>query len=82
MAKLYPHYDLAKAIGEPSLDLDVKNVRELLALLKNRYRAHRDKFPRNLSILVNGRNINYAHGLDTKLGDDDEVWFMLPSGGG
>ncbi len=36
----------------------------------------------DLAILVNGRNIDLLDGLNTPLGDGDEVVFMPPAAGG
>jgi molybdopterin converting factor small subunit len=85
MATLIPHYDLAKSIGEHKLEVDVRNVRELLAELERRYGqrpAGGEGYLGRVAILVNGRHINNLQGMDTPLKDDDEIWFLLPSGGG
>lgn len=85
MATLIPHFDLAEAIGEHRIQLDVRNVRELLAELERKYGsrpAGGEGYLGRVAILVNGRHINHLEGLDTPLGADDQVWFLLPSGGG
>jgi molybdopterin converting factor small subunit len=82
VAVFFPHYNLAKSIGHHRLELDAHTVRDLLAVVETRFAPSRDEMPKNVTILVNGRSINHLAGLDTVLQPADEVWFMLPSGGG
>ncbi len=82
MAVVYPHYDLAKAIGEHSLKLPAPTVGDLLAELRRRYPAAWQEHGLRVTVLVNGVNINNLKGPQTPLGEEDEVWFVLPAGGG
>ncbi|HHY31539.1 MAG TPA: MoaD/ThiS family protein [Firmicutes bacterium] len=37
---------------------------------------------RDINILVNGRNVQFLEGADTKLDDDDTISFLSPVAGG
>lgn len=85
MATLFPHFELAESIGEHRLEIDVRNIRELLAELDRRYGsrpAGGEGYVGRVAILVNGRHINHLQGMDTPLRNEDHIWFLLPSGGG
>lgn len=87
MATLIPHFALGEAIGDHKLDIDVRNIRELLAELQRRYGPQpggkpEAEFMGKVAIMVDGRNINHLQGMDTPLNADSTVWFLLPSGGG
>ncbi len=74
---------------ERRLDDAPADLRELLAALAARYgtpfrRAvfSDDELGSAIIILVNGRNVLYLQGLDTSLGEDDEVSiFPMVAGG-
>jgi MoaD family protein len=83
--------DLVPVIGRKHhLELDDgANVGTLTALLAEKAgqkrRGHLGNYRvtgGDLAILVNGRNIDLLQGLQTLLGDGDEVVFMPPAAGG
>ena len=82
MARWYPNYDLAREIGADSVEVDASSVGTFLADGARRYGPAFADALRMVAILVNGRNIRYLQGKRTRLGDDDEVWFVVPSAGG
>jgi molybdopterin converting factor small subunit len=82
MAKLMPHYSLAKAIGCFEVDIAAKNVAELLDEGRKRFGEVFDREMKLAAIMVNGRNILYLKGFKTKLASDDEVMTVIPSAGG
>ncbi len=61
----------------------VKNIKELMQLLINRYG---DKFAKELRdramILVNGKNILHIRDMDTEIEEEDVVSIFPPAGGG
>lgn len=68
---------------------DNQTVRELLALLIERFPAFQDEVfdPHGqlkpfVHIFVNGKNIIHGDGLDTVLSETDEVALIPPVGGG
>jgi MoaD family protein len=71
--------------------VDREDIRSVLDFIHEKYPALKDygykpDEPKtrveNLTILVNGRNIRFTGGLETKLKDDDDVALLVPSGGG
>lgn len=82
MARVFPNYDLYKIVGSPSYEVSAKTVEEML---EESYKRFGNKFKEKINlttILVNGININYLHGMKTHLKDADEVHLVLPSAGG
>ena len=82
MAKFVPNFDFAEAIGQKELEVEAYTVNELLEYLKKNFPDAYHKHVKNITILVNGRNINYTGGVKTGLSNEDGVWFMLPGVGG
>ncbi|PUA31081.1 MAG: hypothetical protein B9J98_07785 [Candidatus Terraquivivens tikiterensis] len=76
--------------SERELHLEASSVRELLSQLSERFGdAFRQRVldengkPKSFVVLyVNGKNIHFAEGLDTKLNDGDEVLILPAIGGG
>jgi len=77
--------------GEPERRVDSRpgDLRELLTQLAERYgRLFRrtvfdgDALYGEIIILVNGRNVRHLQGLDTPLGEDDEVSIFPMIAGG
>jgi molybdopterin converting factor small subunit len=82
MAKIYPHFQMQKIVGDSEYISFARSVMEMLDEGEKKFgKSFRDSL-KTASILVNGRNINYLGGYQTKLGDEDEVWFVYPSAGG
>ncbi|MGI9862109.1 MoaD family protein [Moorella naiadis] len=81
---------LQRAAGESRVEIAAATVGEALAALITRYG---ENFRRELmtpeglpkagiAILVNGRNINFLHGLATPLSPGDKVTLIPPAAGG
>ena len=82
MAIAYPNYELAEALGEHELHIQASTVGQLLAEIERRNPEAWKKHGAGVTVLVNGVSINLLKGPSTPLGPDDEVWFVLPAGGG
>jgi molybdopterin converting factor small subunit len=82
MALFVPHPDLAKLLGLSTLRTPAATIRELLIEIRARGGPAALEQARRSTFLVNGRGIAFLRGLDTTLGEEDEVWAVLPAGGG
>ncbi len=82
MARLYPVFDMAEAMGTHELDLDVATVGELVSEMERRYGETWRNFAGKVTILVGGVSINALQGMATPLDADDDVWLVLPAAGG
>jgi len=82
VAKFYPPFEIAERLGRRMVEIDAPDVRALLrdgsAIAGTDLEAEAKRW----AILVNGRIIRYLDGFRTRLGPDDEVFFVKGSGGG
>jgi len=80
---------LRAPVGAPEIDLQAADVRGLLRNLVARYPAlHEELFDRSgrlrdaVKVMVNGRNVEFLEGLDTRLETGDAVAvFPVVAGG-
>lgn len=73
---------LAKAAGEKEFEAQAKKVAEILDIVSRRYEGKVDKYLKNAIVLVNGKNVNFIDGRETKLKKHDVVSIYPPIGGG
>ncbi len=73
---------LAKAAGEKEFEVQAKKVAEILEMVSRRYGEKVDKYLKNAIVLVNGKNVNFIDGKETKLKKGDVVSIYPPIGGG
>ena len=73
---------MAEACGTPASEQPAATVGALLKALERRYGAPFREQQRTCKVIVNGRNVATLQRGRTPLGDDDEVWFLPPAGGG
>ena len=81
MTILIPNFDLAEKIGD-RVELDAATVDELIQEGIARWGEVFREATKKAAISVNGRAISLLKGRKTPLRKDDNVWFILPSGGG
>jgi molybdopterin converting factor small subunit len=81
MAILIPNYELAEKIGE-RVEIEASTVAELIELGTARWGEVFRQTTKRAAILVNGRSVSLLRGGKTPLGKGDNVWLVLPSGGG
>ena len=81
MAILIPNFELAEKIGS-RVEIEASNVDELVRKGIAQFGEPFKKTLQTASIVVNGRNVSLLKGGKTKLSHDDNVWLILPSGGG
>lgn len=81
MAILIPNFELAEQIGF-KVEIDARDVGELIQQGISRYGEPFRKTVERCSIVVNGRSVSLLKGKKTPLRKDDNVWLLLPSGGG
>ncbi|HHW04225.1 MAG TPA: MoaD/ThiS family protein [Thermoanaerobacterales bacterium] len=67
--------DLLDALGR-------KYGQAFAEILSKIYKNEKEKHNRDLHLFLNGRNIVFLEGLETKLNDGDELFFLSPVGGG
>jgi molybdopterin converting factor small subunit len=74
---------------ETALDLAVPTLRDVTRALLEQNRADWERILQHdftpserYEVLVNGRNIKSLEGLDTKIGEGDEIVFTVPLVGG
>lgn len=91
---LYTILGIKDIIGEREVEIDVPDNSSLSGLLTeivNRWgngisevilEAGGKKIKSHLRLMVNGRDISFLDGLDTKLKDGDEVMIFPPVSGG
>jgi molybdopterin converting factor small subunit len=82
VATLIPHASLAALLGARTLQSEAASIRELLSEIEARLPPEEWRRASRASILVNGISIHRMSGLDTPLGPGDQVWMVLPAGGG
>lgn len=82
MPTLVPHARLAALLGQDKVVSTATTVGELLDEVGRKVPPKEWEVARKVTLLVNGRNIHYLKGARTPLGPDDEVWMVVPSGGG
>ena len=82
MPTFVPTADLAKILGTQTIQSSATTVADLLAEVERRLTPEQWNAARKVTMLVNGRNIHYLKGFKTPLEPDDEVWMVVPSGGG
>ncbi len=73
---------------ERKIEIEAKNVKELLDKLFERYDGLKERLIKDgeltpfINIFVNGEDIRYLKGLETELKDDDEIAFIPAISGG
>lgn len=67
--------DLLDALGK-------KYGQTFAEILRKIYKNEKEKHNRDLHLFLNGRNIVFLEGLETKLNNGDELFFLSPVGGG
>ena len=73
---------------ERRVEIEAKNVRELLDKLFERYDGLKERLIKDgeltpfINIFVNGEDIRYLKGLETELKEDDEIAFIPAISGG
>ena len=82
MPTLIPHAKLALLLKQDRVVSSARTVGELLDEVARRLPENEWLAARKATLLVNGRNVNYLAGQKTALEADDEVWMVVPSGGG
>lgn len=79
-------YDLAKALGEPRLEVPAPaTLQEVHRLTRERFGAQTDLFDkptRLTALVVNSVLVKHRHGLDAPLSDGDRVSFLKAAAGG
>ncbi len=78
---MVPTWELAERIGR-RVEIDARTVGELIDIGIVRYGEDFRRATERTLIVVNGRGINYLKGRKTRIGPDDEVWFLKPAAGG
>jgi molybdopterin converting factor small subunit len=81
MAILIPNFELAEKIGS-KIEIEASTVDELVRKGIAQFGEPFKKTVESASIVVNGRSVSLLKGGKTKLRQDDNVWLLLPSGGG
>jgi molybdopterin converting factor small subunit len=82
MAKVFPPHELAKLIGNRSVEIEAATVGDLITEGTRRFG---DKWRAGVArtmILVNGFNVNALGGLSARLRAGDRVHFITASAGG
>ncbi len=77
-------------VGQKELNIDAKNVKELVKILTEKYEKMEDLLVKNqdplalknVLIIVNGRSISFLDGINTTLEEEDVVSIFSPIGGG
>ena len=82
MARLFLPFDIAEKAGKRFLDVDEADLKTAIRKAGEITGTDLDAEAKRLAILVNGRNIRYLKGWNTRLETADEVWFVAGSGGG
>lgn len=82
MPVLVPHAKLAALLGEQTVRSNATTVGALLDEISQRVKPEDWAWAGRVTILVNGRNMHMLQGRKTPLTPDDQVWMILPSGGG
>lgn len=82
MPILVPHAKLAALLGEQTVRSQAETVGELLDELRRRVKPEDWEWAGRVTILVNGRNMHMLQGRKTRLSPEDQVWMIVPSGGG
>jgi molybdopterin synthase sulfur carrier subunit len=73
---------LIKAAGEKSYESSAASIASLLKEVEDRYGDGVQRYMKNCTVLVNGKNIGYLKGKRTKLNPGDEVSIFPPLAGG
>lgn len=82
MPIFFPHAKLAEVLGETKIHSNATTIQDLLDEIRIRVpKAQQEKLFR-VNILVNGQNIHQIKGRRTQLQENDQVWMIVPSGGG
>ena len=82
MATFFPHFRLANHMGLHEVKWSVSSVHDLIEQGTKEFGSVFAEEIKLATILVNGRAVAYLKGPDTPLGENDEVWTVLPSAGG
>ncbi|RME25313.1 MAG: hypothetical protein D6806_08070 [Deltaproteobacteria bacterium] len=82
MATVVLPYSTAKKLGKSILELDAGTVGDLLDRLRDLLERQGAALPRQAAVVVNGVAAARRRGRKTPLKKGDQVWFVLPAGGG
>jgi molybdopterin converting factor small subunit len=82
MATVFLHDKLAKLLGRTTIQTNATTIGSMLDEIASLSNINTKSNMLKVTILVNGRNIHALDGFKTQLGKDDQVWFLVPSGGG
>jgi len=82
MAFLIPNFDLAEKIGATKVEIQAGTVDELVREATSRFGADFTTAVARSTLVVNGRSVSKLNGGKTRLGPNDSVWIITPSGGG
>lgn len=82
MPILVPTAKLAALIGQQTIESNAPTVGDLLEEIRHQISAADWERTSRVAILVNGRNMQMLQGRKTKLETNDQVWMIVPSGGG
>jgi molybdopterin synthase sulfur carrier subunit len=80
--------NLREIVGSPSITLEARTVREVLASLSSEHPAllplicEEGEIRPYITILINGQNMREMEGLATSLSNGDEVAIFPPVSGG
>ena len=82
MATFRPHFSLAELMGSHEKQWSSASLGDMIEEGTKEFgTGFRDEL-KKATILVNGRAVSYLKGMSTPLNDGDEVWSVLPAGGG
>ena len=81
MAILIPNFELAEQIGF-KIEIEAHTIGDLVQQGINRFGEPFRQTVERCSIVVNGRSVSLLKGKKTPLKKGDNVWLLLPSGGG
>ena len=82
MATFVPHAQLAGLLGAQVLEISAGTVGELLDEIALRVGPEDWAWAKRATLLLNGRNVHQLQGRKTQLAPTDQLWMVLPSGGG
>jgi molybdopterin converting factor small subunit len=73
---------LAALLGEETIRSEARTVGDLLDEVRRRVAPEDWEWAGRVAVLINGRNMHMLQGRKTPLEPDDQVWMIVPSGGG
>ncbi|MBN2495091.1 MAG: MoaD/ThiS family protein [Deltaproteobacteria bacterium] len=82
MVTFVPHAALAALLGEAVIQMEAPTVGALIEEIARRVPPADWAQARRVTLLLNGRNVHQLQGMRTPLRDGDQLWMIVPSGGG